>query len=745
MRSYEGLQLDSRYELKRAVDAGNFGAVYDAVDQKFDSRVAVKVLYHSSVDSAAFRSEALLARQFRHPNVVEVYEFGVDDEHDLAYIVMEFLDGCRVDELVAEPHPDQRLFCKFVDQIGSALTSAHSRGLVHRDLKPQNVMLVDRGEATERFLLLDLGVASKANARATLRNSDLDGALSPQYASPEQIEGREVDYRSDIYSFGTVLYEWLTSRPPFQSDQLLALANAILTQEPPRLIDVTDREINAEVETIILTCLKKAPELRPESIAEVRAGILSAMQPDVHPLPGVSPDPASRPAATQSTPAAAETLHPGENPTTESLNHPSPRPARNTHRQHEPVRRHRSRSRGSRTPGILIAVAVLLAASVAIWKSFPTAAPLELDLPDSVRVISGTTVRVVIQLNGSAVDSGVHLELANVPDWLHVELPTLPVTAQTIELTLRSDLRPRADSATLAVRASSGQIALRENVVVELAAPEIWVPPGFSPVGDELVRSRVHDRVVYSRISRELGSEQVHFVLVIPDGALPPFYVMRDKVWNKLLQSCASRSPERFPATADGQGWRAGALAGGSYIGIQEHPQLPVMGLNAFQAHLIAECIGGAGAHLPTVAQWDCAAGLPAYRSGLLSQTPWALGPYQIPEAGEEPGVAVGLRATGPRPVGVSADDITSSGCRDMAGNGREWTSSLMNSTGTVPDCSDHAVVRLRGRSYQAKTPLRWTDLEQMVDAVDAAEGSPTCGFRVVLEISKTNETSNGP
>jgi len=277
---FEGRKLDDRYHLQRRLDAGSFGAVYEAVDLKFDSTVAVKILFEQNLESAsAFRKEARLARQFKHSNVVTVFDYGSDKKLDVGYIVMEFLKGCRLDQLIVPGSPiTDRMIAKFTDEVGSALQSAHERQLVHRDLKPRNVMLVDEGTSHERFVLLDLGLASQTDSTATLRNQTLDGAMTPHYASPEQFNQGTVEFPSDIYSFGTVLYELITGKIPFPREQLLGMMMAICNDPPPPFADVVpEREVPPALEEVVMQCLEKRPENRPASMQEVRERVLASM------------------------------------------------------------------------------------------------------------------------------------------------------------------------------------------------------------------------------------------------------------------------------------------------------------------------------------------------------------------------------------------------------------------------------------------------------------------------------------
>lgn len=279
--TYEGLKLDDRYLMQRRLDSGSFGAVYEAVDLRFDSTVAIKILFEQNQETvSAFRKEARLAREFKHPHVVTVFDYGTDETLNVGYIVMEFLKGRRLDQVIADlsgPVPD-RVIAQFVDEVGSALQSAHERNLIHRDLKPRNVMLVDETSSSERFVLLDLGLASKTTSTATLRNQTLDGALSPHYASPEQFNQSAVDFRSDIYSFGTVLYEMVTGVIPFPRDQLFTTMMAICKDPVPPFSEVIPgRRVPEDLEAVIRGCLEKTPDTRPQSIQEIRQRVLSAL------------------------------------------------------------------------------------------------------------------------------------------------------------------------------------------------------------------------------------------------------------------------------------------------------------------------------------------------------------------------------------------------------------------------------------------------------------------------------------
>lgn len=756
MQQYEGSTLDERYLLKRVVDAGNFGAVFDAVDKKFNSRVAVKILFESHVDSGTFRSEALLARQFRHPNVVEVYDFGEDEEHEVAFIVMEFLQGLRSDQLMAEQQFQPRLFCRFVDHIGSALHTAHSRSLIHRDLKPQNIMLLDRSQPTERFVLLDLGVASKSDSMTTLRNKALDGAMSPQYASPEQVESRDVDFRSDVYSFGTILFEWLTGEPPFQADQLIGLANAICNKEPPYPSDLTDREIHPDVEKVVLDCLHKNPARRPASIAEVRSRVLTALAPEtlengsLAPLVGVPHT--DQPTDSTANPNAQTIAPPGQQGLAGSgadqfavtevgagLGARGSAVSGSEATQHTATTQRdapawqgterRSGEKRSAWPLRLALLAIVVLTAFIVSRMMPGQGPLRLETPDTLSVESGSELNATASVLGDEVEH-TDFEILNVPDWLQVDHTDGPATSS---LRFQAALISSAEDATITVRATADGQTLEHPIVIKLIPPDIKIPSGFEAVGETLVRNGAFDTIVPERIAKQVGKDRVEFVLIHePISGLVPYYIMENKVWNALVVEFAKANPDKLPAVEDGTGWQLGAIANGQSMGVLEYPRLPVMGLTALEAHDFARWIGGPMAHLPSTEQWELAAGA----SRDHANTEWSKGPFRK-VTGESLGVAINRAADGPRKVGEARNDISPLGIRDIAGNGEELTSTTDN--GTVPNCNPNANVFTRGRSYVADKPLTWAFLEAIPTStapltLGVSDRHPEVSFRVVID-----------
>src|SRR5262245_45720494 len=249
-----------RYELLERVGQGTLGGLYRARDTVLGREVAVKVMTAGFLGDkgahARFFHEAKAAARLQHVNIVTVFEFG--EQQETPYIVMEFLRGFSLAERMRQGTPlPLREKVDIAIQLCAGLEAAHKQGVIHRDVKPANVWLCLNGTVK----LLDFGIATAASSNATV--ADVFG--SPGYMSPEQIEGREVDARSDIFSAGAVIYEMLTGRHPFEAESPTAVMLKIVNDGPRRI----DEELPAALKTAVLRALEKSPAARYAHAADL--------------------------------------------------------------------------------------------------------------------------------------------------------------------------------------------------------------------------------------------------------------------------------------------------------------------------------------------------------------------------------------------------------------------------------------------------------------------------------------------
>ena len=263
------------YEIQSPIGAGGMGEVYRARDARLNRDVAIKILPASfSADPERlqrFARESRAAAALNHPNILSIFDIGED--HGAPYVVSELLEGETLRDRLRNGPLSSRKAIDYAQQIAKGLAAAHEKGIVHRDLKPENLFITNDG----RVKILDFGLA-----KLTRPEADLSGDAPTQqvgteagtvmgtvgYMSPEQVRGKSSDSRSDIFSFGAVLYEMVSGKRAFHGESSVETMSAILKEEPPDLAE-TNRNVSPALERIVRHCLEKNPAERFQSARDV--------------------------------------------------------------------------------------------------------------------------------------------------------------------------------------------------------------------------------------------------------------------------------------------------------------------------------------------------------------------------------------------------------------------------------------------------------------------------------------------
>jgi eukaryotic-like serine/threonine-protein kinase len=275
IRAGRGARL-GRYTLGEQVGAGNMGAVYRARSASL-GQVAIKVLHAeraSARDRARFAREVELTRRLAHPNIVAVLDSGSGDD-GAPYCVMEYLDGVDLQTLVEREGPlSAARTIEILRQLSSALARAHALGVVHRDVKPANIMICAPGSASERVKLVDFGLAQLHGAKDLLANDADTISGTPLYLAPEAITTPDaIDPRTDLYALGAVGYFLLTGQHVFSGRTLIELCSKHLYEVPLAPSQRTDGAIPEALEALLLACLAKAPSARPASAETLHSAL----------------------------------------------------------------------------------------------------------------------------------------------------------------------------------------------------------------------------------------------------------------------------------------------------------------------------------------------------------------------------------------------------------------------------------------------------------------------------------------
>ena len=263
-----GQTFAGRYRIEQIIGRGGMGVVYKALDTQLDELVAIKTLpggmmQRSAEDLERFKREIRLARKITHRNVLRTYDYGEAD--GMYFISMEFVRGYTLAELLAEAEKHQiapRQALGIGRQICRGLQTAHEQGIIHRDIKPQNILIDHRGEVK----IMDFGIARLTEGPEATSAGLIVG--TPHYMSPEQVQGKLLDPRSDVYALGILLYEMLVGRRPFESTSLTGVLAAHITETPRQAVDVRP-EVGREMNAIVMKCLSKDPKQRYENAGEL--------------------------------------------------------------------------------------------------------------------------------------------------------------------------------------------------------------------------------------------------------------------------------------------------------------------------------------------------------------------------------------------------------------------------------------------------------------------------------------------
>ena len=265
-----GQIIKERYEIIQLLGEGGMSYVYKANDKQLKRTVAIKTLKPNYVQQEKFverfKREAQTAANLNHPNIVQIFDWGIGDE---PFFVMEYIEGNTLTSIIAKRRTISLNDVLFIGaQVSSGLQAAHSKGLVHRDIKPGNIMITPEGKVK----VTDFGIVSLQNEESDItKTGSILGTAS--YISPEQAQGKPVSKESDLYSLGTVLYELIIGRPPFEGDTPIATATKHITDKPEKL-SVFRPDIPKGIENAVLKLLHKYPKDRFKNAEDLRAVLL---------------------------------------------------------------------------------------------------------------------------------------------------------------------------------------------------------------------------------------------------------------------------------------------------------------------------------------------------------------------------------------------------------------------------------------------------------------------------------------
>ncbi len=321
---YIGTKIKNNFLIEGFLGEGGMGKVYKATQLSLDKQVAIKILHKHLFSSDSnialrFQREAKSASKIDHPNSIRVIDFGQMEADGSLFIAMEFIKGVALTDIIRDEFPiAQQRIVKIISQVCSVLAEAHLNGIIHRDMKPDNIMIIHRPEEADFVKVLDFGIAKLMDREGPKLTMDGMVCGTPDYMSPEQAMAKQLDARSDMYSVGCILYEMLTQHVPFEADNYPAILTMHVKNPPiPPFQRRAGLAIDPRLETICMRMLEKDPNKRFKDCLEVKKALdalliktvkgtamVSQTQPIASPQPAPPPPPAqpsysdARPAGT---------------------------------------------------------------------------------------------------------------------------------------------------------------------------------------------------------------------------------------------------------------------------------------------------------------------------------------------------------------------------------------------------------------------------------------------------------------
>ncbi len=292
MTSLVGTIVEERYDIIAQVGAGGSSDIYKATDKQTGSVVALKMLHKHLVTRPEklkrFQQEATAASVLSHPNIISIHGCGITADQQ-PYLVMDLIEGRTLSDLIAEPvkMAPERMVTIFL-QICSAMAHAHERGVIHRNLKPNNIIVVESGRIQDQIKIVDLGLAKLLpESGKELDTLTKAGAImgSPLYMSPEQCTGKKCDQRADIYSVGCMMYEALEGSPPFSGENFIQLMTKHVSQAPARITGIAgSAEVREHLETVVFKAMAKDPDKRYQSMKALQGDLDATYSPQSNKL-----------------------------------------------------------------------------------------------------------------------------------------------------------------------------------------------------------------------------------------------------------------------------------------------------------------------------------------------------------------------------------------------------------------------------------------------------------------------------